>query len=234
MSAPDPRALPDGPRLLVVAGPPSSGKTAVIRALVPELADARHVTYLKVDVVRTREIEALGRLGWTCRALVDEAACPDQLLFDRLPAELAALPAGRLTVLETAGLCARCAPYVRQGLALAVLEATAGVGSALKQGPLLTQADLVVVTHGDRLAPAERDVYAATLAAHAPERTLLWFDGLTRVGLPRLARRVGEALAGFAPLGAEMLEPRSAPPRLYCSLCLGRREIPVDELGLAC
>ena len=233
MSAPAARANLEGGRLLVVAGPPSAGKTSVVRALVPELAEAADVGYLKVDVARTREVEALSRLGWACRALVDESACPDQLLFDRLPHELAALGARALVVLETAGLCARCAPYVREGLAVAVLEATAGADAASKQGPLLTEADLVVVTHGDRLAPAERDVFEASLAERVPSDRMAWLDGLTRVGLPRLARRVRAAL-GASPPRVPVPTPRSAPPRLYCSLCLGRREVVVEPVAVPC
>ena len=228
----EPSAAPAARRLLVVAGPPSAGKTQVVRALVPELAPPGDVGYLKVDVAHTREAQALARLGWVCRSLVDEAGCPDQVLFDRLQAELQALGPRPFVVLETAGLCARCAPYVHPGLAVAVLEATAGVEAALKQGPLLTQADLVVATHGDRLAPAERDVFAARLAERLPGRALLWFDGLTRVGLPRLVRAVREALNALPPFDAPT--PRSAPPRLYCSLCLGRRELPVDAAGAPC
>jgi Ni2+-binding GTPase involved in maturation of urease and hydrogenase len=215
-----------GRHLIVVAGPPSAGKTAVVRAVVPVLAPPEAVGYLKVDVVSTREVDALARLGWTCRALVDEAACPDQLLFDRLPRELEALADRSLVVVETAGLCARCAPYLRESLAVAVLEALAGVESALKQGPLLTEADLCVVTHGDRLAPAEREVFASRLAEHFP-REIVWFDGLTRLGLPRLLRLVHAALASVPPTTGGPLTPRSAPPRLYCSLCLGRRELPL-------
>lgn len=234
MTVATPRPEPVDRKLIVVAGPPSAGKTSVIRALVPQLAEPHAVGYLKVDVVRTREADTLARLGWACRALVDETACPDHVLFQNLSAELDALAGRRLVVVETAGLCARCAPYVRQGLAVAVLEATAGAEAARKQGPLLTAADLCVVTHGDRLGPAEREVFAAQVAALLPPGALLWLDALTQTGLPRVLRRLRPALDAMPFLPAGPLAPRSAPPRLYCSLCLGRRDLVVSPAGVAC
>lgn len=231
MPPPRSRPGPSGDRLIVVAGSPSAGKTSVVRALIPRLAAADDVGYLKVDVVRTREAASLTRLGWTCRTLVDEAACPDHVLFEHLAAELDALAGRRLRVVETAGLCARCAPYVVEGLALAVIAATAGFDAASKLGPLLTSADLCVVTHGDRLAQAEREVFAACLAEHVPAERVTWFDGLTGTGLPRLVRRVAPMLEALPAASTARLTPRSAPPRLYCSLCLGRRELPLGAGG---
>jgi len=234
LSVAAPRPEPFGRKLIVVAGPPSAGKTSVIRALVPHVAEPADVGYLKVDVVRTREAEALERLGWACRAVIDEASCPDHVLFERLGVELEALAGRRVVVVETAGLCARCAPYVREGLAIAVLEATAGAEAALKQGPLLTAADLCVVTHGDRLGHAEREVFAALVAPCLAPGALVWLDGLTRTGLPRALRRLVPGFDAAPELPSSPLTPRSVPPRLYCSLCLGRRDLVLEPAGVAC
>lgn len=46
-------------RIMVVAGPPSAGKTAVIKQMIRYLKDKDKVAYLKIDVVAAFEDEEL-------------------------------------------------------------------------------------------------------------------------------------------------------------------------------
>ena len=224
----------DGPRLLVFAGPPSAGKSAVIRQIVPRLTSLgeRPPYYVKVDVVRSRELRLMERLGWTSEALVEPDFCPDQTWFERLPAVIERASGAPLLIAETAGLCARCSPYVLEGVAIVVFEATAGLDTVDKLGPLMSTADLAVVTHGDRLSQGERDLLRARLAQRHPSEAIHFLNGLTGEGSARVARLIDGRLAASPRLQPgetlrEALTPRSAPPRLFCSLCLGRKDLPI-------
>ena len=68
-----------------------------------------------------------------------------------------------ILLVETAGLCLRCAPYVDGGLGICVLEATSGMNLPLKVGPILSLADVCVVTKGDLVSQAEREVFRARI-----------------------------------------------------------------------
>ena len=46
-------------RIMVVAGPPSAGKTSVIRQMIRHLRQKEKVAYLKIDVVMAFEDEEL-------------------------------------------------------------------------------------------------------------------------------------------------------------------------------
>ena len=46
-------------KLVIVAGPPSAGKTAVIRQIVREFLTTRNPGFLKIDVVRAFEDDEL-------------------------------------------------------------------------------------------------------------------------------------------------------------------------------
>ena len=48
-------------------------------------------------------------------------------------------------LVETAGLCLRCAPYIEGSLGIVVLEATSGMNLPRKIGAMLTLADIAVL-----------------------------------------------------------------------------------------
>lgn len=61
-------------------------------------------------------------------------------------------------ITESAGLCNRCSPYINGIPAICVIDAIAGVNIPRKIGPMLKMADCVVVTKGDIVSQAEREV----------------------------------------------------------------------------
>jgi Ni2+-binding GTPase involved in maturation of urease and hydrogenase len=68
---------------------------------------------------------------------------------------------------ETAGLCLRCSPYIQGALGIVVLEATSGMNLPRKIGPMLTLADVAVVTKIDLISQAEREVFRARVMSAA-------------------------------------------------------------------
>jgi len=65
-------------RLVVIAGPPSAGKTAVVRQTIRALQDRYRIAYLKIDVVRAFEDEELAaEFGIPARKVYSGDLCPD-------------------------------------------------------------------------------------------------------------------------------------------------------------
>ncbi len=61
-------------------------------------------------------------------------------------------------VIETAGLCHRCSPATQHMTAGCVLDCTASCRASGQLGPMLTQADFVVLTKIDMVSQAELEI----------------------------------------------------------------------------
>ena len=96
-------------------------------------------------------------------------------------------------LVETAGLCLRCSPYVDGGLGLVVLEATSGMNLPLKVGPMLSLADIAVVTKIDRVSQAEREVFRARIQDVAPEVKIREVNALHGIGIDPLVTQIADA-----------------------------------------
>ncbi len=218
-------------RLAVIAGPATTGKTAVLRQVVRRLL-ARGVppAFLKIDVQYADEDETLAaEFGIPTRKVYSGELCPDHcsvmVLGDAV--RWAAGAGAEVLLVETAGLCLRCSPYVDGALGIVVLEATSGMNLPRKVGPMLSLADVAVVTKIDRVSQAEREVFRARIQDAAPSVLVREVNALHGIGIDPL---LGTLLAGpELVLGAD-LEPRGlrlrgAPPVGTCTICVGKREV---------
>ncbi|MDZ7618097.1 MAG: GTP-binding protein, partial [Patescibacteria group bacterium] len=136
-------------RLVICAGPATTGKTSVLRHMTRKLLQLdRQVAFLKLDVQYADEDELLAaEFHIPTRKVYSGELCPDHchvmVLGDAL--QWAEREGAEILLVETAGLCLRCAPYVDGGLGIIVLEATSGMNLPLKVGPMLSLADIAVV-----------------------------------------------------------------------------------------
>lgn len=108
---------------------------------------------------------------------------------------------------KPAGLCLRCSPYVDGGLGLAVLEATSGMNLPLKVGPILSMADVAVVTKIDLVSQVEREVFRARVQEVAPGVRIREVNALYGIGIDPLV----EYVRGAADVG-DRLVIRGNPP----------------------
>ncbi|MBI4937413.1 MAG: cobalamin biosynthesis protein, partial [Nitrosomonadales bacterium] len=122
-------------------------------------------------------------------------------------------------IVETAGLCLRCAPYIVGALGIVVLEATSGMNLPRKIGAMLTLADIAVVTKIDLVSQAEREVFRANIM-DATRIEVLEADALRGIGIDRLVRRIERAEDVTMPL---ML--KGSPPVATCTICAGKKNI---------
>jgi Ni2+-binding GTPase involved in maturation of urease and hydrogenase len=211
-------------KLAICAGPATTGKTAVLRHMARKLlARGRKVAFLKIDVQFAEEdVQLAEELGIPTRKVYSGELCPDHCSVMVMGDAMKwAEESGADTLLvETAGLCLRCAPYADKGLGFIVLEATSGMNLPFKVGPMLSLADLAVVTKIDRVSQAEREVFRARIQEVAPEVRVREVNALHGIGIDPL---VEEVLATPDVEGQMML--RGNPPVGTCTICVGKKEI---------
>lgn len=211
-------------KLVICAGPATTGKTSVLRHMARKLIQAgRRLAFLKIDVQYAEEdLQFAQEFEIPVRKVYSGELCPDHcsvlVLGDAL--KWAAESRTDILLVETAGLCLRCAPYVDGCLGLMVMEATSGMNLPRKVGPMLSLADIAVVTKIDLVSQAEREVFRARIAEAAPMAGIREVNALYGIGIDPLVDRVLQtADAG------EHLTLRGNPPVGTCTICVGKKEV---------
>jgi len=210
-------------KAIVCAGPPTSGKTTVLKHVARRLSDSGHrLAYLKTDVQYTNEDEEFRtRFGIPARKVYSGEMCPDHcnvmVLGDAV--RWAAQERADTLLVETAGLCLRCSPYIEDSLGVSVLEATSGMNLPRKMGPLLSLADVAVVTKIDLVSQAEREVFRANVLS-ATKAWVVETDALHGINIDRLVGRIERA-----PELSGRLQLRGNPPVGVCTICVGKKDI---------
>lgn len=183
----------------------------------------------KLDCQESPDAARFAAAGIPALGLAAGRFCPDHALMEALPG-VRAWAAGEgleALVIETAGLCGRCAPYLDDAAAVAVVDATSGIAGPGKLGPLLADADVIVATRGDLVSQAEREVFAVNVRLRNARAPFLWVDGLTGEGAIELSRRLADP---SVPARGGEGRARTPLPQLYCSYCMGRREVGIAAL----
>jgi Ni2+-binding GTPase involved in maturation of urease and hydrogenase len=211
-------------KLLIIAGPPSGGKTAVIRQVIKNLPEDALPAFLKIDVVHATEDEELAEeFGIPVKKVYSGDVCPDHMgilvLEDAL--NWAKSLSRNTLIIESAGLCLRCTPYTTQSLGIAVISAISGTNSPLKMAPLLALADVAVVTKTDLLSQAEKEVFRESIRKVVPGIDIVETNAVQGTGLRYLMRRI----ADHQEMGTEPVMLRGAPPLGVCTICIGKKEI---------
>ena len=211
-------------KLVICAGPATTGKTSVLRHVVRRLIKkGNRPSYLKIDVLYADEQAIMEReFAIPAKTVYSGELCPDHcnvmVLGDAL--EWAENQKSDLLLVETAGLCLRCSPYVEGSLGFVVLEATSGMNLPRKIGPMLTLADMAVVTKIDLVSQAEREVFRARIKESAREIRVVETDALYGTGIDPLIKTISDANEVVFPLYL-----RGNPPVGTCTICVGKKEI---------
>ena len=211
-------------KLIICAGPPTTGKTTVLKQVSKRLEVlGRKLAFLKIDVQFAEEADLFKReFSIPTRTVYSGELCPDHCNVMVMGDAMAwAEREGADTLLvETAGLCLRCSPYVEGLLGIVVLEATSGMNLPRKIGPMLTLADMAVVTKIDLVSQAEREVFRARIQEAAEGIAIVESNALYGIGIEPLVRRIEKAPEAVPPLFL-----RGNPPIGTCTICVGKKEI---------
>ena len=210
-------------KVVVCAGPPTCGKTTVLKQAIKRLQElGRKIAYLKIDVqFADEDVVFREEFGIATKKVYSGDLCPDHcnviVLGDAI--RWAAGEGAEILLVETAGLCLRCSPYIEHSLGIVVLEATSGMNLPRKIGPMLSLADVAVVTKIDLVSQAEREVFRAAINETAPV-TVVESDALHGINIDHVVRFIESADDACQPL---ML--RGNPPVGTCTICVGKKEI---------
>jgi len=210
-------------KLIICAGPPTGGKTTVLKQVSRKLLAKGHkLAYLKEDVQFADEDEVFrDELGIPARTTFTGEICPDHchVLVLKDAVEWAELQQADIFIVETAGLCLRCAPYIEGSMGICVLEVTSGMKLPRKIGPMLSLADLAVVTKIDLVSQAEREVFRKNIT-EVVDIPVIETDALHAINIDRIVQEIGTAADIEQPLFL-----RGNPPLCVCTICAGKKEI---------
>ena len=215
-------------KLVTIAGPPSSGKTAVtVKAIASLRQEAVRVGVVKFDSLSTQDQALYEKQGVAVTTGLSGNLCPDHFFVSNAGDCLAwGVQKGfDLLAIESAGLCNRCAPHIQGVLAVCVIDNLSGVDTPKKIGPMLKMADVVVITKGDIVSQAEREVFAYRVRQVNTNATIINVNGLTGQGGYELGKLLLNA-PETDDLEGRLL--RFSMPAALCSYCLGQRRIGSD------
>lgn len=211
-------------KLIIFAGPPTCGKTTVIRQVIRRmLVKGYKPSYLKIDVLYADEdIMISDEFDIPSRKIYSGELCPDHcnvVVMDEA-IEWAEREGSDYLFVETAGLCLRCSPYLENSLGIVVLEATSGMNLPRKVGPMLTLADLAVITKIDLISQAEREVFRYRVAESASGATIMESNALYGIGIDPIVKRIEKIQEIESPMFL-----KGNPPVGTCTICVGKKEI---------
>ena len=108
---------------------PHQPKTSLAKQIVKRFKDELTIAFLKIDVVKAFEDLELKEFGILTKKFYSGDLCPDHagvmVLGDAV--EWGQKNAAELLIVESAGLCLRCSPYLNQGLGIIVLSSISGI-----------------------------------------------------------------------------------------------------------
>jgi Ni2+-binding GTPase involved in maturation of urease and hydrogenase len=213
-------------QLIIMAGAPSVGKTAVLlktlNYLIHQLGLKASVA--KMDCLQSKDAELFSALHIPTTTGLSKDLCPDHYLAINLNSlyDWAQSNDSNMLVIETAGLCNRCAPFLSGALNICVIDATASIKSPEKLGPMVTTADIISITKCDMISQAEREILIEHLEDLNPQAQLIVVNGLTGAGTKKLALSFQNQPA-MCQLEEQSLLYQM--PGAICSYCVGEKRI---------
>lgn len=211
-------------KLVIIAGPPSAGKTSLTKQIVKAFHPDLKITYLKIDVVKAYEdIELYREFQILTKKVYSGDLCPDhaEVMVMGEAIEWAESNNADIFIVESAGLCLRCSPYLNQGIGIVVLSSIAGIHAPEKMGSMVSLADVAVITKIDLVSQAEREVLIQKIKDVHPGIILLETNALQGTSLNRLYELIKKSPS----IDKERLMLKGNPPLGTCTICVGKKEI---------
>jgi len=211
-------------KFIIFAGTPGSGKTSIIKYIIQELKDDYKLFFAKFDCLQTLDDKRIAEEYKipTIKKLAGEL-CPDHYTALEIPRIIKENQDKDIIILETAGLCLRCSPYIKEGLGINVLDIISGDPS--RYGPILTEADIVAISKGDLISQAEREIFRVKVSKTNSEAKITEVNGLTGEGAVDIAEVIKES----SDIKDEKLTLKHSMPSAICGYCYGNKIIDEKE-----
>lgn len=215
-------------KFVTFSGPPSSGKTSVILKVIDCLKDRESkFGVIKFDCLTTYDDVLYKKAGVEVMVGLSGNLCPDHFYISNIDdcVKHGVEKGLDLLISESAGLCNRCSPHIKEVLAVCVIDSLSGINTPKKIGPMLKYADIIVITKGDIVSQAEREVFTFMVKEANPKAKILYVNGLTGQGAYELSLSLKEAKSIENLEGKKL---RFTMPAALCSYCLGETLIGED------
>ncbi len=207
-------------KLIIFAGTPGSGKTSIIKHVIEELKKDHKLVFIKFDCLKTDDDVFISeKYQIPAEKMLAEELCPDHYTALQLPRIIKQNIDKDIIILETAGLCLRCSPYLEECLGINVLDITSG--NPQRYGPILTQADVVAISKGDLISQAEREIFRTNVLGVNPNAQIAEVNGLTGEGSIDLAQEIKESFS----IKDKSLTLKHSMPSAICGYCYGNKDI---------
>jgi Ni2+-binding GTPase involved in maturation of urease and hydrogenase len=212
---------------ITVSGPPSSGKTSIlIKTIEVFVKRGLKVGVVKFDCLSTDDDKLYAKMNIPVKKGLSGALCPDHYFVSNVEEifQWGLDIKADILISESAGLCNRCSPYIKDIKAVCVIDNLSGINTPKKIGPMLKSADIVVITKGDIVSQAEREVFASRVNVVNPSSIIMNINGLTGQGAFELASVLhNDETSNITSLTGKEL--RFPMPSALCSYCLGETRI---------
>lgn len=187
------------------------------------IADGVRVGVAKFDCLTTDDDALYAKHGIPVLTGLSGNLCPDHFYVASV---LSCADWGRekkldILLLESAGLCNRCSPHMKNVASVCVIDNLMGAKTPRKIGPMLKKADVVAVTRGDVVSQAEREVFSFYVRQANPRALIMHVNGITGQGcfeLSQVLSKIGEANLDDYYLRFTM-------PAAVCAYCVGERHL---------
>ncbi|MBC2856124.1 MAG: GTP-binding protein [Cetobacterium sp.] len=212
--------------LITVSGPPSSGKTSLIIKTIESLRDrGLKIGVVKFDCLHTDDDILYEKIGVPVKKGLSGSVCPDHFFVSNIEEVVQwGIKEGLdMLISESAGLCNRCSPYIQDIKAICVIDNLSGINTPKKIGPMLKTADIVVITKGDIVSQAEREIFASRVQSVNPRAAIMNINGLTGQGTYEFSTLIMENNEEIDTVVERKL--RFSVPSAVCSYCLGETRI---------
>ena len=213
-------------KLITISGPPSSGKTSVIIKLIEVLRESgiKKIGAVKFDCLTSFDHERYEEAGVPIVTGFSGKVCPDHFFISNInDAVKWGVQSGfDMLITESAGLCNRCSPHISEIPAVCVIDNLSGINTPRKIGPMLKFADCVVITKGDIVSQAEREVFKFNVRQVNTKAKIIFVNGITGQGAFMLAKYLKNAV-DITDLSDMRL--RFTTPASVCSYCTGETRI---------
>ena len=209
----------------MVSGSASSGKTAFLKHLLPVINRAGYkISVCKIDCIESEDGSLFKAMGYPCVTGISGDTCPDHFLVSNM-SELFSWAdnlSSDYLFIETAGLCHRCSPATAKTLSICVIDASSGLSSPKRLGPMVVEADAIAITHCDMISQAEKEITAYSLSELNNKASLFFIDGREGYGVESAASFI------FSQEDTPSYENdtlRHTMPSGVCSYCVGERRV---------
>jgi Ni2+-binding GTPase involved in maturation of urease and hydrogenase len=212
-------------KIVIVAGAPSSGKTSVIISVISHLKNNGMLPVVaKMDCINSSDADVYKKHGIPAITGLSKNMCPDHFLAINLEhiMEWAINLNANMLIIETAGLCNRCAPFINASNNICVIDSTANIKSPEKLGPMGSTADTIVFTKTDIISQIERQILINHVMKLNKDANHYIVNGYTGAGAQMLYKSFmnGNEIDSISDdsLKYEM-------PSAICSYCVGETRI---------